>query len=72
VIEEVRVLYYKHLKMDVRKPESGDSDGETEDVSQTFHMDDFHPHEIYIFADWGSTVIVGRGHVNFLKNTQDM
>ncbi len=34
--------------MDGGEPENRDSGGEGEGVVQTFRMDEFHPHEIYI------------------------
>ena len=58
--------------MDGAKPDSGDSDGEDDGVVRTFQMEDFHPHEFYVFRKWGPTVIVGYVHVNFLKNSEDI
>ena len=49
-----------------------DSGEDGEGVVLSSQMEDFHPHEYYILCEWGPTVIGGRGHVNFLKNTEDM
>ena len=35
-------------------------------------MEDFHPHEFYILTEWRPTVIGDCGHVNFLKNVEDI
>ena len=72
VLEEFRVMYYKELKVDGDKPESGDSGGEEDGKTLTLQMEDFHPHEFYNFKEWGPTVIGGYGRVIFLKNVEDM
>ena len=72
VLEEVRAMYYKQGKMDSAKAESADSGEEDERASLSVQMEDFHPHEFYILCEWGPTVIGGCGHVNFLKNAEDM
>ena len=72
VVEEVRAMYFKHMKTDGGKAGSGDSGEEEEGAPLSAQMEDFHPHEYYILRDWGPTVIGGRGHVNFLKNAEDM
>ena len=72
VLEDLRVMYYKEMKMDGAKPEIGDSGTEDDGVANKFQMDDFHPHEYYVFRKWGPTVIGGYVHVNFLKNSEDM
>jgi hypothetical protein len=72
VLQELRAMYYKEMKMDGAKPDSGDSGAEDDGAGSAFQMDDFHPHEYYVFCKWGPTVIGGCGHVNFLKNSEDM
>jgi hypothetical protein len=72
VLEEVIVMYYKQMKTEGAKADSADPDEDDEGVVLSSQMEDFHPHEYYIFCEWGPTVIGGRGHVNFLKNTEDM
>ena len=72
VLEEVRAMYYKEMKMEVAKADSADSGEDGEGVVLSSQMEDFHPHEYYILCEWGPTVIGGREHVNFLKNTEDM
>ena len=72
VREEVRVMYYKQMKTEDAKADRADSDEDGEGADLSSQMEDFHPHEYYILCEWGPTVIGGSGHVNFLKNTEDM
>jgi len=72
VLEEVRAMYYKEMKMEGAKADSADSGEDGEGAALSSQMEDFHPHEYYILCEWGPTVIGGRGHVNFLKNAEDM
>ena len=72
MFEEVRVMYYKQMKTEGVKADNSDSDEDGEGTVLSSQMEDFHPHEYYILCEWGPTVIGGRGHVNFLKNTEDM
>ncbi len=65
-------MYYKEMKMEDAKADSADSGEDDEGAALSSQMEDFHPHEYYILCEWGPTVIGGRGHVNFLKNTEDM
>jgi hypothetical protein len=60
------------MKMDGVKPDNGDSGAEDDGAANAFQMEDFHPHEFYVFRKWGPTVIGGYGHLNFLKNSEDM
>jgi hypothetical protein len=72
VLEEVRAMYYKEMKMEGAKADSADSGEDGEDVALSSQMEDFPSYEYYILCEWGPTVIGGRGHVNFLKNAEDM
>ena len=72
VLEEFRDMYYKEIKMDGAKPDCGYSGADDDGADRTFQMEDFHPHEFYVFLKWGPTVIGGYVHVNFLKNSEDM
>ncbi len=65
-------MYYKEMKMEGTNTDSADSGQDGEGVVLSSQMEDFHPHEYYILCEWGPTVIGGREHVNFLKNTEDM
>ena len=53
VREDLRVMYYKEKKMDGVKPDNGDSDGDDDGTDLTLQMEDFHPHEFYVFYKWG-------------------
>ena len=54
----------------VESPPVTGEDGE--DAVLSSQMEDFHPHEYYVLCEWGPTVIGGCGHVNFLKNEEDI
>jgi hypothetical protein len=45
VLQELRAMYYKEMKMDGAKSDSGDSGAEDDGAGSAFQMDDFHPHE---------------------------
>ncbi len=65
-------MYYKQMKTEGAKADIADSGEDGEGATLSSQMEDFHLHEYYILCEWGPTVIGGRGHVNFLKNTEDM
>ena len=59
VLEEMRAMYYKEMKMEGTKVDRSDSYEDGEGVVLSSQIEDFHPHEYYILCEWGPTVIGG-------------